>query len=135
MKVLTKNSDYAIGALVILAKNKDKFLSAREIAVRQKIPYQFLRRILQELIRNKLVVSREGGSGGFKIDADPKKVSIVDVIKIFQGNIRVSDCMFRRKICQNRSNCILRKEIKRVERIIAKEFEGITLARLLKAHK
>lgn len=135
MKLLTKNSDYAVGALVVLAKNKDKFLSAREIAGRQKIPYQFLRRILQELIRNKLVVSREGGSGGFKINADPKKVSIIDVIKVFQGNVRISDCMFRRQICQNRSNCILRKEMKRVERIIAEEFKGITLERLLKTHQ
>ena len=135
MKLLTKNSDYAIRALAVLADNKERFVSAREISEKQNIPYQFLRRILRRLILNKLVVSREGGRGGFKINADPKKASIIDVIKIFQGNLQLSDCMFRRKICRNRPHCVLRREIKRVEQIVAKEFEGITLARLLKTHK
>ena len=135
MKLLTKNSDYAVRALIVLAGNKTTFLSAREIAKQQDIPYQFLRRILQKLIRKKLVVSKEGGSGGFKINANPKDMSIVDIIRIFQGNVQLAECMFRRKICTNRSTCVLRKEIKRVEKIVEKEFSGITLARLLKEQK
>ncbi len=135
MKLLTKNSDYAVRALIVLAGNKTTFLSAREIAKQQDIPYQFLRRILQKLIRKKLVVSKEGGSGGFKINANPKDMSIVDIIRIFQGNVQLAECMFRREICTNRPTCVLRKEIKRVEKIVEKEFSGITLARLLKKQK
>lgn len=131
MKLLTKHSDYAIRALIELAKDKSRYLSSRDVAKRQQIPYQFLRRILQELIKSKLVVSKEGGSGGFKIKANPKRISIIDVINIFQGNVQLTECMFRKKLCVNRSTCILRKEIKRVENIIKKEFRGITLAKLL----
>ena len=132
MKLITKNSDYAIRALIVLAKNKNTYLPSSKIAKEQNIPYQFLRSILQSLIRNNLVVSKEGGGGGFKIDADPKDISVVDVIKIFQGNLQLTECMFRRKICMNRSTCILRKGIKRVEKIVEKEFDRMTLARLLK---
>jgi Rrf2 family protein len=116
---------------MVLAQDKDNFLSARKIAQEQRVPYQFLRRILQELIRNKIVLSKEGGRGGFKINADPVDISIIDVIKIFQGNVELSECMFRKKICSNRPSCIFRKEIKRVERIVNKEFSKITLAKLL----
>jgi len=135
LKLVTKNSDYAIRALVVLAQNKGNFVSAREIAQQQGIPYQFLRRILQQLIRNKLVVSREGGRGGFKLKAKPKDVSIVEVMKIFQGKIQLSECMFRKKICANRSSCILRKEVRRVEDIVKRELKGVTLAKLLKKRK
>lgn len=135
MKLLTKNSDYAIRALVVLAKNKDNFLSARAISAEQNIPYQFLRRIFQELIKNKLIVSREGGSGGLKINKSPGSINIIDIITIFQGNLQLTECMFREQLCNHKEKCILRREIKRVEHIIHREFQGITLERLLKKQK
>lgn len=60
MKVLTKNTDYAVRALISLGMKSGGWTSARAIADEQTIPYQFLRRILQELIRNGLVESKEG---------------------------------------------------------------------------
>ena len=132
MKLLTKNSDYAIRALLVLARDTKAFISARQIAKEQNIPYQFLRRILQELIRNKLVISREGSGGGVRINKSPKRIKASEIIKIFQGDICISECMFRRDICQNRMKCTLRKQIQRIERIVREEFTGITILSLLK---
>jgi Rrf2 family cysteine metabolism transcriptional repressor len=132
MKLLTKNSDYAIRALVVLVESKKEFLSSREIAQSQNIPYQFLRRIMRELIESGLVASREGGLGGFKLRKSPESISIVDVIRIFQGDVRFSQCMFRKKLCGNRSVCVLRKEINRIEHIVEKEFGNISIAMLSK---
>ncbi len=133
MKLFTKETDYAVRALLVLAKDKDSFLSARRISKVQNIPYYFLRRILSKLIKHNLVESREGSGGGFKIVKDPAWVGIKDLIKIFQGNIQLTECVFRKRLCQNRKNCVLRKEIKRIEEIVDKEFKGITLAKLLKS--
>ncbi|MCK5306862.1 MAG: Rrf2 family transcriptional regulator [Candidatus Omnitrophica bacterium] len=132
MKLFTKHTDYAIRALLELAGSKDEFLSARQIAKQQRIPYQFLRQILQGLIKNKLVISKEGSGGGFRIDKDPDLMSIVDIIVIFQGNIQLSDCMFRKKLCANRSNCVLRKQINRIEKLVNEEFKSVTIGSLLK---
>ena len=131
MKLLTKNTDYAIRALFVLAKNKDGYLSVRDIAKQQKIPYEYLRKILRVLIKEKLVESKKGGGGGFHIKTKPENVSIIDVIKVFQGDIELSDCMFRNRICENRKSCVLRKNIKRIEKVVEKEFKGITIAGLL----
>lgn len=135
MKLLTKSSDYAIRALAALSGGRYKFLTAREIAAQEKIPYQFLRRILQTLIKHKLVTSREGLNGGFRINMKPADISVADIIRIFQGDVRLTECMFRKKICPNRPDCILRREIMRIARITEKEFEKITFAKLLKARK
>jgi Rrf2 family protein len=135
MKLLTKNTDYAIQALLVLAKNKDKYLSARDISEQQKIPYQFLRRILSELIKHKLVTSKEGGGGGFKLLKEPRQIPIEKVMNIFQGVVQFSECMFRNKICSNRETCVLRSEITRIESIAIKEFSSITIDALLRRMK
>ncbi|MBU2102122.1 MAG: Rrf2 family transcriptional regulator [Candidatus Omnitrophota bacterium] len=130
MKLLTKHSDYAVRALLFLAKNQ-VYSSSRKIATKQGIPYQFLRRILQQLIAGGLVVSRGGGQGGFKLIKKPESVSVVDVIKIFQGDVQFSQCMFRRQLCAHRAACVLRREISRIEKIVDNEFRKVTLAKLL----
>jgi len=131
VKLLTKHTDYAIRAMLALAKNKGRYISCRELARRQDMPYQFLRRILHELIRAKLVVSQEGGSGGFKINADPKNINAADVIGIFQGNMQLSDCMLRKDVCAKRYRCVLRSQLKQVEKLVEQEFRKITLAKLM----
>ena len=135
VKLLTKNSDYAIRALIALQETKDNFLPAREISESQNIPYQYLRGILTKLIKNGFVESREGLKGGFKIKKSTGKASIADVIRIFQGDIQLTECMFRENICGNKATCVLRKEISKVEKIVADEFSGITLEKLSKKLK
>lgn len=132
MKILTKHSDYAIRALLSLGAAEGRYLSARAVSLEQDIPYQFLRRILQELIRHGLVHSREGAQGGFSIARDPDAIRVMQLIEIFQGPVQVSDCMFRKQVCSNRSRCVLRHELVRIERTVREEFEKITIGSLLR---
>ncbi len=132
MKLLTKHTDYAIRALLVLAKKNNLFVSARAIAKEQNMPYQFLRRILQMLIKHKLVVSKEGGGGGFKLNKPPKSIPVEQIIEIFQGNVQFSECMFRKKICCNHAACVIRKQIQKIEQIVVSKFTKITIATLLR---
>ncbi len=132
MNLLTKNTDYAIRALLVLTADRGKLLSVREISQRQKIPYQFLRGIMQKLIKHGFISSKEGVNGGFIISKDPESIKIIDIVKIFQGDLQLINCMFRKEICHNRKTCILRKKLKRIEKIIYREFEDISIKSLLK---
>lgn len=131
MKLLTKNTDYAIRALIELATYEGEYLSSRKIADKQNIPYQFLRGIMQKLIRNNLIESKEGVAGGSKLNKNPEKIKLVDVIRIFQGEIEISDCLFQKKLCENRETCVLRREIKRIEALVEKEFGKLTIKGLI----
>ena len=134
MKLLTKHSDYAIRALLELAC-KEECLSARDIAKNQGIPYAFLRRILRELIQNKVICGKAGCRGGVKLNVDSEKIRVIDIIRIFQGDLKISDCIFRKKICPNVKKCVLKREITRIENIITNEFAKITIAKLKKARR
>lgn len=135
MKLLNKNTDYAVRALAYLEMNRGRFCSVREIAGSEKIPYPYLRRILQELIHHRYVDSKEGAGGGIRARLRPKSVLIAHLIRIFQGNIVFAECMFRNKICRNRSTCILRKEVKAIEEMVVKKFRKMTLASLIRKEK
>ena len=131
MKLLTKNTDYAVRALIELAQKKDEYISAREISDKQDIPYEYLRKILQKLISNEYATSKEGGKGGVKISSKPEEIKVIDIINLFQGEVQLSECVFRKQICQNRATCVLRKNIRRIENMVREEFEGITIESLL----
>ena len=132
MKVLTKNTDYAIRALLALAARKGSYVSAKSIATDQDMPYQFLRGLLQEMSRHGLVVSKEGVRGGFMMEKDPDTISVTQLIEIFQGKVQVSECMFRKQICGNRARCVLRHEIMRIEQVVQSEFEKVTIGKLMR---
>lgn len=131
MKVLTKHTDYALRALLVLGAREGEYVSAKQISEEQGIPYQFLRRILQELAKCGIVKTREGARGGVMLDRDPQSIRIREVIEIFQGKVELSECMFRKQICSNRANCVLRHEIMRIEQMVNREFEQITIGKLL----
>jgi len=109
----------------------DGWVSAKVISDEQAIPYQFLRRILQELIRNGLVESKEGAGGGVKLAKEPGEIGVADVIEIFQGKVQLSECMFRKQLCSNRANCVLRHEIMRIEKMVNNEFSKVTIGKLI----
>lgn len=132
MKILTKKTDYAIRALLTLAANDGRYVSAKTISGEQDIPYQFLRGLLQDMIKLGFVASREGTRGGFMIRSDPDGIRVKQLIEAFQGKVQVSDCMFRKQLCANRSNCVLRHEIMRIEQVVSDEFDKITIGGLLR---
>jgi Rrf2 family protein len=132
MKLLTKETDYAIRALLSLAKEYISLKNAKVIAEEENIPYRFLRRILQKLKEEKYIGTKKGLNGGIRLIRDPAEINIKDLIESFQGKIELSSCMFRKKLCDNRKTCVLRKKIKSIEEDVVNKFENITIYDLLK---
>lgn len=131
MKVLTKNTDYAIRSLIYCAKDPDRFISSREISQQEKIPLAYARRIFQVLKGKNILMSQEGVKGGVRLALHPDKIRVGQIIRIFQNDITLSQCLFRKKICPNRPTCVLRVRIKQIEKKVSDEFEKITIQDLL----
>lgn len=132
MKLITKNTDYAVRALAYLAAHRERFIASDEIAAREKIPAYFLRRVVNTLIKKGILDSKEGKNGGVRLAADPCRITVIGLIKTFQGGIQLSDCMVRKNICPNRSRCLLRKKVLKAERQLSLEIGKIRLSDLIK---
>ena len=131
MQLLTKNTDYAIRALIYLARNDDRYVSSREISKEDRIPLPYLRRVLQQLRREKIITAREGAQGGVRLAKPPEVIGVTHLMEIFQGKIELVKCVFRRAFCHNRRTCVLRKRLKRIEENVIAELKDITIGSLV----
>lgn len=132
MSLITRDIDYAIRALCCIAERRKEVHSVVEIAKCLKIPHPFLRKILQILNRANIVHSYKGKGGGFKLAADPDKISLLDVITSFQGPIRLNDHTIKKKACPRVKGCNIKKKLDRVERIMVLELKAITIWAIIK---
>ena len=132
MKLITRDTDYALRALCYIAKNKGELSSTAELAKYLDIPRPFLRKILQALSRKGVLKSYKGNSGGFILMKDPSRVFLTDLIKIFQGPFILNECSLKKHPCPNIKRCFLRKKITKIEGYVLKELKGISVACLLK---
>jgi Rrf2 family protein len=131
MKLITRNTDYAIRALVHIAGRKNEKVSAVALAKDSGIPGPFLRRILQRLSSKRFVKSYKGIGGGFTLAKTPSSIYISDVIEAFQGPLRLNECLFKKSVCPNRGSCLLKKKIDKIERHVVDEVGNVTLASLI----
>jgi len=131
MKLITRNTDYAIRALCYIAKRDKKIISVSDLVKDLKIPRPFLRKILQVLNRKRFLRSYKGREGGFKLAVKPDKIFLIDLIEIFQGEFRLNECIFKKKICPNVKICKLKKKIDKMQNYVINEFTKITLKEIL----
>lgn len=131
MKLLTRDTDYALRALFFFARHKNKRIESGTLVEQLKIPRPFLRKILQRLSADGILHSYKGQGGGFILAVAPDDVRIGDVLKIFQGQFSFENCFFKKKRCPNRPACALRRRIKSLEEKVRREFEAVTIASLV----
>ena len=83
---LTCRSEYALLALVYLARcEAEKYVSVQTIAAAQGIPPKFLEQILLTLRLAKYLRSSKGKSGGFLLAKSPDKISLAEIVRLFDG--------------------------------------------------
>ncbi|MFA4989543.1 MAG: Rrf2 family transcriptional regulator [Candidatus Omnitrophota bacterium] len=131
MKLITRNTDYALRALCFIAKGKGKMVSVSELAGKSQIPQPFLRKILQRLNKKGILKSLKGQGGGFTLAREPAKILITDIMRIFQGALRLNECFLRKLACPHKKTCLLRKKITGIERYVLGELHSITIESLL----
>ena len=135
MKLITRDTDYALRALCFIEKHKNKRISVSELAKQLKIPGPFLRKILQLLNKKKILKSYKGSGGGFSLSLPVRKIFLVDLIEIFQGSFSLNECIFKKMPCSGMRTCALKKKIDKIEDYVIRELKTITIASLLSAKR
>jgi Rrf2 family transcriptional regulator, cysteine metabolism repressor len=83
---LSRKSEYALLALVTLAKNyNSRLVTISYIAEENNTPQKFLEQILILLKQSGYVKSVRGPSGGYKLSKDPSEITIAEVFRSIDG--------------------------------------------------
>ena len=103
---ITKQSDYGMLFISYLLKKKT-FVPLSTLVKETKLPKRFLARIAAELVKHKVVESKEGKIGGYKISKMIGKVTLYDYLKIFEGDLALTKCCVDDKYkCVAYSSCV-----------------------------
>jgi Rrf2 family protein len=130
MKLITRDTDYAIRALSVIAQHGG-MVSCVDLVRELKIPRPFLRKLLQVLSKQKILKSHKGQGGGFTLRVAPEHITVYELIEIFQGPFMLIEHTFRSKACCNVRTCKLKKRLDVIERSVKRELKAITLAAIL----
>ena len=97
--LLTKASEYGLLSLISIAKS-DTPLDADTLSKQLFIPKSFLAKILQGLAKNGILKSYKGANGGFKLERDISKISVLEVIEVAEKKrVAVFECSVSMQEC------------------------------------
>jgi Rrf2 family protein len=136
MDVLRRNTDYALRAMIHLAKHWGKGpVSARQIADDESVSYDLTCKLLQKLAKARLIVSTMGAKGGFGLTREPEKISISDVIVCVQGPVNLNKCLMGGFKCPKGKDCPIYIKLLDLQGYIDHFFDKVTLADLVEDEK
>lgn len=93
--MISNKCKYAIKALTYIARHSDdnKSVMTAEIAREQNIPRKFLEIILRDLRNNRILESRRGKDGGFRLLRPADEISLTEIMRIIDGPIAMLPCV------------------------------------------
>lgn len=130
---LSKKADYALMAVRHLAANGapgEGSVSAREIAEAYAIPAELLAKVLQRLVRARLLVSVQGTRGGYRLAGDPRVLTVADVIQAIDGPVAVTACSPDDHACEQYERCEIRDPLWKIKSRIVDALATVSLAEL-----
>jgi Rrf2 family protein len=129
---LSKKSDYALISMAHLAARPDGngSSSAREISETYSIPLELLAKILQRLVRAKLLVSVQGTRGGYRLARPAASISVADVIQSVDGPVTVTACSPDDHACDQFGTCSIRDPLWKIKNRILETLTTVSVAEL-----
>ena len=127
---VSRKVDYALRAVIHLANEEanDRACSVAQIAQRERIPRQFLEKIVQQLIHKGLVRSRRGPHGGYVLGRAPEDMTFRDVIEAVEGPISLNVCVGDHPDCFLLGACGMNRIWAEGQRRVMDLFENTTIA-------
>lgn len=89
---LTKQTNYAIRALMYCGAKGDRLSTISEIAAAYKVSELFLAKIMKPLISAGMVESIRGRSGGIRLAKQPEEISILTIVKVTEKDFAMAEC-------------------------------------------
>ncbi|MHC4413732.1 MAG: RrF2 family transcriptional regulator [Planctomycetota bacterium] len=124
--MLSTTAEYALRIMIYLAEYGDEPLTSDRIAEATKVSPDYTIKVLQLLGRANLVHGQRGRRGGFHLDCDPHKTTLLDVVNVIDPLERIKACPLGRDHHRRRL-CPLHRRLDDVIRLLHDSLGGMTL--------
>lgn len=104
--MFSRACEYAIKIMIYIAANEQegKRTGLKEVTRAIGSPEAFTAKILQQLVKNELLHSYRGPTGGFVLN-DQKDIRLHDVVVAIDGTHLIDDCVLGLNECSSTNPC------------------------------
>lgn len=130
--MFSKACEYGLKAILHISLNSsgENKIGLKEIADELDLPSPFLSKILQNLVRNKILNSTKGPNGGFYLNDSEKNIPIIRIVEILDGLDSFHKCGLGLKQCSDEKPCPIHIQFKPYREKLKQLFEEQTIADL-----
>ena len=131
MKLSTR-SRYGARILVDLARHRDQGpVQIGEISKRQDISVKYLEQLIRPLKQAKLVTSVRGPKGGHLLAQEPENISLGQVVRLFEGQTDLVECVSFPDKCPMSDDCQVRLAWQGATEVLYEKLDATTISDLM----
>jgi len=131
MKLSTR-SRYGARILVDLARHKDQGpVQIGEISKRQDISVKYLEQLIRPLKKAKLVTSVRGPKGGHLLAEKPENISLGQVVRLFEGQSDLVECISIPEKCPMSDDCQVRLAWRDATEVLYEKLDSTNISDLM----
>jgi len=83
-----RSTEYGMIAVCHIAKHyKEGPVMAQKVAREYDIPLEYLLKILQQMVRENVLISKRGPRGGFWLSRDASEITLLQVVEAIEGPV------------------------------------------------
>ena len=133
--MISRSGQHALQALTELARlAAGESAGAQSIAERIGAPGNYLGKLLQMMARRRLVTSRKGLGGGFRLARDAGSIRLIDVMTALDQSPDEDSCLLTGRPCSHESACAVHERWAPVRREFLDLLRTTTIADLAQTH-
>jgi len=133
----SKSFGYAVRGVLYIALMQDEkqYVQVEEIASKLAAPKHFMGKILKKLVKENILLSVKGPSGGFTIMKDTLQLPVMRLALITDGADFFDKCVLRVKECDANNPCPLHYQVVEIRNKLKNVLTTTKIGELLKENK
>jgi Rrf2 family protein len=133
----SKSFGYAVRGIlyVSLMSDEKKRIQIDEIAQRLAVPKHFLGKILNRIVKEKILDSTKGPYGGFSINQNTLSTSLIKVLEVTDGLEQFTVCGLGLRKCDAGHPCPVHQQMEYLRGDLKKTFSTTTINNLVTGNK
>jgi|APIni6443716594_1056825.scaffolds.fasta_scaffold820519_1 Rrf2 family protein len=89
----------AIHVMVLIANSRKKNINVIKLAELTGANKNHISKVMQRLVKLKMITSTRGPSGGFVLSKPPSRYTLLSIYEAVEGKMDIPECPFDNKIC------------------------------------
>ena len=131
--MFSKACEYGIRSAIFITEQSlnGRKTSLKDVAKAIKSPEAYTSKILQQLVRNSLIKSDKGPTGGFSIEAkNLDKIKLSAIVTAIDGNKVYTGCGLGLSMCNEKKPCPVHCQFKAIREDLKNMLETTTIKSL-----